>query len=70
MTKLYSAAIICIVGPHQPMFCKHSSPKVISCVASKFTSCIRVRLICVKNVDIRPGIRPSCISFVLGLQLQ
>lgn len=61
MTKLYSAAIICIVGPHQPMFYKHTGPKVISYVASKLTSSIRARLICVKNVDARPGIRPSCI---------
>ena len=42
MPKLYSAAI-CIVGPRHPMFCKHTSPKVISSVASKLTSCIRAR---------------------------
>ena len=40
---------------------KSKSGFKISCVASNLMSFLRARLICVKNVDIRPGIRPLCI---------
>ena len=65
MSKLYSAAI-CIVGPCHPMFCKHTSPKVISNVTSKLTSCIRARgnlcQECVRQTWYQTSLQFTCVT--------